>query len=56
MIPKTAAGRMQMIHDLLDTNVYADDGITVIGQKEPLITPEMALKLMNMSLDESEED
>ncbi len=36
-----------MITDLMDTNVYAEDGVTVIGQKEPLITEEQALALLN---------
>lgn len=54
MSMRSAAGRMQVIQDLLDTNIYAEDGVTVIGQKEPVITKEQALELLNMEPREEE--
>lgn len=42
------AGRMQMIHGLIDTNVYDDDG-NIIGQKEPMITSEKARELLGFA-------
>lgn len=42
----SAAERLQLITELLDDNVYDDFG-NVIGKKEPLITKEQALELLN---------
>lgn len=42
----TPAGKLQMLMELLDENVYDDDG-NIIGKKEPLITKEEALRLLN---------
>ena len=44
-LPKTTEGRLSMIHELLDANVYDENG-NVIGQKEPLITEEQAKRIL----------
>lgn len=46
-IPQTIAGRMQVINELLDTNVYDEDG-NVVGQREPIITKDEAFMLLNL--------
>lgn len=46
-LSRTAAGKLALIQEMLDPNVYAEDGKTVIGQKEPLITKEQALEMLN---------
>jgi hypothetical protein len=48
MIPKSIAGRLQLIQELLDENEYDDDG-NIVGKKEPLITPEEARKLLGFN-------
>lgn len=40
--------KLQIIQDLLDDNVYDNDG-NVIGKKEPIITKEEALELLNIN-------
>lgn len=44
-LPRTPAGRMQVLQELLDPNDYDDDG-NIIGQHEPLISAEQARKLL----------
>lgn len=43
----SAAAKVQMVMDLLDTNEY-DDEDNIIGQKEPIITVEEARKLLGI--------
>lgn len=40
--------KLQIIQDLLDDNVYDNDG-NVVGKKEPIITKEEALELLNIN-------
>lgn len=46
-LPLTPAGRLQLIQELLDPNDYDEEG-NIIGQHEPLITIEDALKLLDL--------
>lgn len=49
-LPRTIAGKIQMISELADTNVYGfdeDGNKVIVGQKEPIITLEQALELLN---------
>ena len=45
------AAKLQLIMELLDTNIYDDEG-NVIGTKDALITKEEALSLLNLSENE----
>lgn len=47
MLPNSIAGKLEMIMQLSDTNIYDEDG-NIIGQKEPLITIEEAKKLLEI--------
>lgn len=55
MIPRTTAGKLEIIMQLMDTNEYDDEG-NIIGQKEPIITVEEAAQLLEIELGIKDED
>lgn len=47
MLPILPAAKLQLIMDLLDENEYDEDG-NIVGQKEPIISKEEALKILGL--------
>lgn len=50
-LPLTPAGKLEMVSQLLDDNIYDEDG-EVIGKGKPIITVEQARKLLGIKLKE----